>query len=146
MPDDWQNHDFNGGEWWQQIPPPPGSDDNYYETFDDDLDRLPDYNIPVEPNFPTPDNMYPGQLTGDQSAAWDYLVDINTINPAQIRGIAFSDYYEAIEWLAEIGLLGFSKVIFSGGFYYPVIGDSDGGEAADEQTDATDWDFEGGSY
>jgi len=126
MPDDWQDHDFNGGEWWQQWPPPPGGSDDYYESFSTEGNNTPDFPLPIEPNYPTIDSMLPGQMTGDQSDAFEYLVDIDAVEPSQIRGIAFQSYYEAVEWLQAIGLLGFSSVVFSGGFYYPAIGESHG--------------------
>lgn len=146
MSDDWRDHDFNSGEEDDQIPPPPGADDDYYETFDNETTSEDEYPIPAEPNFPTQDGMYPGQLTEDQWLAWKYLVEIDAVQPSQIRGIAFASLYETVGWLQEIGLLGFSKVVFSGGFYYPAIGESDEINAADDQGDATDWDFDPVNY
>lgn len=120
------DQDWGGGEWWNSLPPPPDDDDEPRENWQEDFGYEPT-DIPPEPDFPLfdrgdphPDDYIPEQVLD----AWDFLVDIGSVNPAQIRGVAFNDIYEAFEWLQALGLLGFGGIVFSEGFYYPVVGES----------------------
>lgn len=136
------SNDWGGGDWWNIWPPPPGEESDYYDAFDgndQDSERPDDWwAIPNEPDYTDPswdDNFGASDEVYD---AWDYLMDIDNVDPANVRGLAFESLYEAVDWLASIGVLGFSGVIMVDDLFYPVIGEyeieggDDGGTPEEE--------------
>lgn len=129
-PYDWADDD---DQWEDGQPPPPGwSDEGGVER--DDSDSAPDDdNIGGGENYPTAGEEFIGGYPGELKDAWDYLMDIDKVDPANIRGLGFASIYEAVSWMESVGVLGFSAVVQSGGLYFPVIGDSDEAIETDEE-------------
>jgi len=121
--------DWGAGDWWQMLPPVPWGDD---DTSDEDLGEYDDWGfIPWDiPSAPDWGEFNPNDPWGDEYIpeaalnAWDFLTSLDTVNPADIRGVGFLDIFEAVAWLESLGLLGFSDVVEVDGLFYPVVGDS----------------------
>lgn len=121
------NYDWGGGDWWDELPPNNSGEWDDWENEGDDYWGFIPEDIPPVPDFPEydpqqsrPDDYIPESVYD----AWDFLVDLSGVDPSQIRGTAFNTIYEAVSWLEGLGLLGFSSVVQSGDFFYPVVGDS----------------------
>lgn len=133
--------DWGGGEWWQELPPPPDEppDEEGGEWFDDE-DFSPD-DVPPEPEWFAYSSLDPTEgddLPEEVYDAWDFLVDMGKVNPAEIRGTAFTTVYEAFNWLQGLGLLGFSSITYSDGFYYPVVHKDSQGNIIEDVSDTYD--------
>lgn len=122
------NHDWGGGDWWHSLPLFNDEDDdnpipdNWIEDFGyepDDIPPVPDYPL-IDLSDLSEDDYIPESVFD----AWDFLVDIGSVDPSRIRGVAFTTIYEAIEWLQATKLIGFSSVIYNEGYFHPVVGDS----------------------
>ena len=137
MSDEW-----GGGEWWEIWPPPFGSDDgdDYNESFDGELPEDWDSLSIIPPELDYPEYSYEEEMGLDAqfTDAWDFLTDIDNVDPGNIRGVGFESIYEAVEWLQAIGVLSFSSVIYQDDLYYPVIGEYD--NEGTTESDAGDFD------
>lgn len=148
MTDDWLDWSDQDDQWEGGQPPPDGyhgGDDDY---TDDANEEPEDLNVGSNENYPTQGEEFIGGYPAEIGDVYKYLMDFDKVDPANIRGLAFSTLYECVSWMESIGVLGFSVVVEIGGFYHPVIGEyektsdsgdegnnNDGGQDLDEMLD-----------
>lgn len=111
--------------WWEDWEDPEDDDndedgDGLPSPDDDDLDDIT-RGIPFPSEFEDGDPIDEELLN-----PLDYLMDIDSVDPTNIRGIAFATLEECISWMQEIGVISFSSAVYMGGAYHPVIGESIG--------------------
>lgn len=120
--------DWGFSDWDEIVPEPPNESDDPGGTFSagdgsGDSDAL---NTPV-PNVDPSSDMWEISLGLSEEIydVWEFITNPDNIDPANLRGVGFIDPEEAITWLYELGLLGFSEIIEIDDLWFPVIGDSD---------------------
>lgn len=122
------DHDWGLSDWDEIVPEPPNEESDPGGTYSAGSGESEDnaLTVPLPKSDPSGDSWEISLgISEEVYDVWEFITNPDNINPANLRGVGFIDPEEAITWLYELGLLGFSEIIEIDDLWFPVIGDSD---------------------